>query len=277
MELESVSNSENNQLGLVKSDSEKRQDYLKSLRLENKSVVSISGIDEVGKTTIIRQLVTKFPDQIGMFVFPTSSLRDQIFNLGNIKIDDYKNFYDVYNYNMAFRKDLIDNMNKMLSFLSNKKILLLDRSVIDHIVYFNYDLIKFAQERSRLLTNDSMLLDHRYFVNYLDEIKKVQNQYLVPNNLPDHIVEFLNFISSCIYIFLPKEKITNKDKKYNKDDLFIVQKIFDQVLDELYNNQNTKLKKLRYYAVEGLLNDPDPHCTYNEVKEYLVDYHDLIE
>lgn len=256
----------------------KSKEAFKNLRLYNKSVISISGIDHVGKTTLINRLCENFPDQITRFVFPTNTLREEIFNLGNIKINDYRNFYEIYNYNMAFRKDLYENLNRMLNFIGDYKILLLDRSIIDHICYFNFDLIKFVKERSKLLTHDSLLLDHRYFVSYLEEIKKAQNHYLVPNTLPDKMIEWINFISSCVFIWLPQDKITNDDKKYSKEELFIVQKIFDQLLDQLYDHKKQGLKRLNYTSVEGLLNEESGQdCTYREVKDYLVTFHDLIE
>jgi thymidylate kinase len=108
-------------------------------------LVVFEGINAALKTTIIEQLVQKYPDKIKTFTFPTSKYQELL----SSKIDNDAE-------KLIFRHSLIENdfiENKLnIHNESRKNLVILNQYYLSNLVYFEYSS-KALDDRIRQYTN----------------------------------------------------------------------------------------------------------------------------
>lgn len=105
-------------------------------------IILLEGIDNVGKSTLIKELKEKY-DNIKSFAFPTTDIRKITEDLYN-KFDR-ENLDDLLEYHLLFIEDFLKHQKDLKN--DNNTVLLLDRYFYSNIAYFRYDLINYILDK----------------------------------------------------------------------------------------------------------------------------------
>lgn len=103
-------------------------------------MVSVVGVDEAGKSTLIRELKEKYPDKIDVLAFPTLPLREKLATL----TIDYTDIHSILNYHMRFQLDFSEQQDKVAQYKENDdKLLILDRYIYCSLAYLCNAVLKY--------------------------------------------------------------------------------------------------------------------------------------
>lgn len=136
------------------------------------SIIVVESVDGIGKTTIINQLVEKYPERFSKYSFPTSifkSIVDEELDLDlNIQTNTISR---LIHYHTAFEIDFMEHIEH-LDKLSRKGVLLLDRYYMSNIVYAaanfkkhgypDHPFLKLLENIDRGITPDCVLFIRAY-------------------------------------------------------------------------------------------------------------------
>lgn len=193
-------------------------------------IVSISGAQNTGKSTIVKDLLVKYPD---LFYVPKGSYRDVIKEKGLV-INQEGSFES----QLAIMDYLVNQLEEVQKI--ENKIVILDRSVLDCYVYSKYLFYN-----KKITLEQFLELENKYIFtcsSYLDQVILVsfnKNIDLVNDKLRDINLEYINIIN---YIFA--EEAYNIPMESHKESVFV------EELGMLDRNQRIR------HIVENILRVP---------------------
>jgi thymidylate kinase len=128
-------------------------------------LVEIEGFDEIGKTTLVKQLRDKY--KIATMAFPTEEYKEKLVKQYK-KFTSQKTLKSLLDYHMLFLEDFIKNDAKIKK-LSGKKLLVLDRYIYSHAAYANTEIglyfINKYKDRYYKYTKDIMNTFYSFYSN----------------------------------------------------------------------------------------------------------------
>lgn len=180
------------------------------------SIIVFEGIDGIGKTAVIEQLIKKYPDKFDSLAFPTDVFKNEINDEVVITpvVSTSNTISTLIHYHTAFEIDFMVNTLELKNRSKKARHLLVDRYFMSNRVYAEINFIKHGYPSHPFLYLLSRI-DHKIIPDLVIYLR-AYNVSDFPEKEDSHFTqEELSHVQYCYANLLPKLKDDGKIKDYD--------------------------------------------------------------